>query len=112
MAPPLVRHFMRRHFLNEIVEAECLTPHHHPALRGVEERANRQIDQGWPGLAEVELRLLRDGNPAVWEFAEVLIEQPDGVLRIDDGVFGQPRGREVSDAFYTAQVAWQFGGRI
>ena len=70
VAPPLVRHLVRRHFVDEIRKPLFDAVQQHIALGGVQVRAQRQIDQCGPGLAEIELRLLGDGDVVELRLAE------------------------------------------
>ena len=65
-----MRHFMRRHFINEIGETERFAAQQRPALRFIQERAHWQIDQRRPGLPEVEFRLLGNGDSSIRQRAE------------------------------------------
>ncbi len=87
MAPPLVRHFVRRYLLHEAGEFAVDAPEQHPSLRRVHVRGNRKIDEIWPGLSEVEIGLLRDVDIIIRAPAEVKRAQLQLGSRLLKGVF-------------------------
>src|SRR5262249_8654373 len=94
VAPPLVRDLMRSHFLDEIVHAARNSTQELPALRGIEKRAQRQVNQPGPRLAESEIRLLRDSEAPIRRAAEPLVVDSHRHLRLAEHLVRKTRWRE------------------
>ncbi len=107
MAPPLMRYLVRRDFLDELGEFKSISAQQTPALRGVEKGADGQVDQHGPGLAEAELGLLRNREPAIGQVAEPGREAPDGVFGIDHGILRQCGWCHAAELRSMTQIVWQ-----
>src|ERR1700693_3519870 len=79
MAPPLMRHFMRRHFVNEVDESERIAAQQRPALCFVQKCAHGQVHQRRPGLPEAEFRLLRDRDSSIRQRTEPKCKEANGI---------------------------------
>ena len=70
VAKPLMRHFVRRHFLDEAGKFVVDVTEQHPALGGIGVRGNRQVHQIGPGLPEAEVRLFGNLDVIIGRLAE------------------------------------------